>query len=202
MEIPNYDFNEDEYTNFKQLYPYMPKSTFRMLICGNSGSGKTNLLYHILMKPLVYYDQIHLYGKNLEQEKYRHMIKELNDFSNEVGYDIISYSNDEITPATRRFDPDSQTIAIFDDFVCEKNPKNLLIISCKGEVRIVPGIFYLSQSHYSTPKDTRLNCTHYILYERPNKNKISRICNELGVTKDQYIKATKNHIHFCVLTNL
>ena len=59
--------------------------------CGNSGSGKTNLLYHILMKPLVYYDQIHLYGKKLEQEKYRHMIKELNDFSHEVGYDIISY---------------------------------------------------------------------------------------------------------------
>ena len=70
------------------------------------------------------------------------MIKELNDFSNEVGYDIISYSNDEITPVTRRFDPDSQTIAIFDDFVCEKKiKKNLLIISCKGEVRIVRVFF-------------------------------------------------------------
>ena len=123
MEIPNYDFNKDEYTNFKQLYPYMPKSTFRMLICGNSGSGKTNLLYHILMKPSVYYDQIHLYGKNLEQEKYRHMIKELNDFSNEVGYDIIFYSNDEITLVTKRIDPDSQTIEISDDFVREKNEK-------------------------------------------------------------------------------
>ena len=79
MEIPNYDFNEDENTNFKQLYRFMPKSNLTMLICGNSGSGKTNLLYHILMKPLVYYDQIHLYGKNLEHEKYRHMIsRELN----------------------------------------------------------------------------------------------------------------------------
>ena len=79
MEIPNYDFNEDENTNFKQLYKYMPKSNFRMLISSPSGGGKTNLLYHILMKQLVYYDQIHLYGKNLEQEKYRHMIsRELN----------------------------------------------------------------------------------------------------------------------------
>ena len=43
MEIPNYDFNEDENTNFKQLYNFMVKSNFRMLICGNSGSGKTNL---------------------------------------------------------------------------------------------------------------------------------------------------------------
>ena len=49
----------------------MPKDTFRMLICGNSGSGKTNMLYHMLMQPLVYYDQLHLYAKNLEQDKYK-----------------------------------------------------------------------------------------------------------------------------------
>ena len=192
MQIPNYDFNEDEYTNFKQLYPYMPKSSFRMLICGNSGSGKTNLLYHILMRPLVYYDQIHLYGKHLEQEKYRHMIKELNDFSNEVGYDIISYSNDEITLVTRRIDPNSQTIVISDDFVREKN-KKLVDYFMQGRNKNCSGF------HYSTPKDTRLNCTHYILYERPNKNEISRICNELAVTKDQYIKATKKpHSFLCI----
>ena len=143
MEIPNYDFNKDEYTNFKQLYPYMPKSTFRMLICGNSGSGKTNLLYHILMKPLVYYDQIHfiLYGKNLEQEKYRHMIKELNDFSNEVGYDIIFYSNDEITLVTKRIDPDSQTIEISDDFVREKNKKKLVDYFMQGRNKNCSGFF-------------------------------------------------------------
>ena len=33
------------------------------------------------MKPLVYYDQIHLYGKNLEQEKYRRMIETMNGIS-------------------------------------------------------------------------------------------------------------------------
>lgn len=32
---------------------------------------------------------------------------------------IMSYSNDEITPVTS-IDPDSRTIVIFDDFVCEK----------------------------------------------------------------------------------
>ena len=58
-------------TNFKQLYDYMPNDTFRMLITSPSGTGKTNLLYHILMSPLVYYDQIYLYAKNLEQDKYQ-----------------------------------------------------------------------------------------------------------------------------------
>ena len=45
------------------------KVIFRLLLCGNSGSGKTNLLCHILQSPLVYYDQIHLYAKTLDQEK-------------------------------------------------------------------------------------------------------------------------------------
>ena len=35
---------------------------------------------------------------------------------------IMSYSNDEITPVTS-IDPDSRTIVIFDDFVCEKTFK-------------------------------------------------------------------------------
>ena len=73
MEIPNYDSSDDE-NKYKQLYPYMPKDTFRMLICGNSRSGKTNLLYHMLMKPRLHYDEIYLYAKNLEQQKYRNLI--------------------------------------------------------------------------------------------------------------------------------
>ena len=43
MEIQNYDSSDNPDKNFKQLLPYMPSDTFRMLICGNSGSGKTNL---------------------------------------------------------------------------------------------------------------------------------------------------------------
>ena len=82
----------------------------------------------------------------------------------------------------------------------KKIKKNLLIISCEGEIRIVLVFFSISQSHYSTPKDIRLNCAHYVLYERPNKNEISRICNELAVTN--ILKTPKNHIHFCVPTNL
>ena len=60
MEIPNYDSTNDPDKKYKQLYPFMPSDTFRMLICGNSGSGKTNLLYHMLIKPLLYYDEIYL----------------------------------------------------------------------------------------------------------------------------------------------
>ena len=74
MEIPNYDSSDDSDNKFKQLYPYMPSDTFRLLICGNSGSGTTNLLYHMIIKPLLYYDEIYLYAPNLEQQKYQKLI--------------------------------------------------------------------------------------------------------------------------------
>ena len=69
MDIPNYDSGEKSNIGFKRLYSYMPENTFRMLLAGNSGSGKTNLLSHILQYPLIYYDQIHLYAKNLDQKR-------------------------------------------------------------------------------------------------------------------------------------
>ena len=63
MEIPNYDNDSDNEKKFKQIHPFMQKDTFTLLICRNSGSGKTNLLYHMLMAPLIYYDEIYLYAK-------------------------------------------------------------------------------------------------------------------------------------------
>ena len=65
----------------------MPSDTFRMLICGNSGSGKTNLLYHMLMKPLLQFDEIYLYAKNLEQEKYQKLIRKMREMSRQVDYE-------------------------------------------------------------------------------------------------------------------
>ena len=55
MEIPNYDVEGDEDSNFTQLYPFMPNRCFRMLICAPSGSGKTNLLLHMINKPLLFF---------------------------------------------------------------------------------------------------------------------------------------------------
>ena len=56
----------------------MSDSCFRMLICGCSGSGKTNTLMHMLRKPLKFYNKLYLYAKNLEESKYQDLITNLN----------------------------------------------------------------------------------------------------------------------------
>ena len=194
MEIPNYDRNVDKTNSYKQLYQYMPHDTFRMLICGGSGSGKTNLLYHMLTKPLVHFDQIHLYAKNLEQEKYQNMIKIFNQISQSVGYDVLVCSNNEIVPVEDMED-DAQKIVIFDDYVCEKNQKPLFDYFIRGRHKNC-SVIYLSQSFYGTPKDIRLNCSHFSVYEFPSSNERNLISRELGVDKEQYIKATKKPYSF------
>ena len=89
----------------------MPKDTFKMLLASPSGGGKTNYLYHMLSKPLLYFDQVHLYAKNLEQQQYQDLINLFQDVSDQVGYDIIKISND--------INNRGQKIVIFDDFVTE-----------------------------------------------------------------------------------
>ena len=46
MEIRNYDVDIKN-KKFKKLKSFMQNDIFRMLMRGNSGSGKTNLLYHV-----------------------------------------------------------------------------------------------------------------------------------------------------------
>ena len=195
MDIPNYDNENNKTNSYKQLYQYMPGDTFRMPICGGSGSGKTNLLYHMLMKPLVYYDQIHLYAKNLEQQKYQDMIKNFDDISRSIGYDALVCSNDEIVPVENMMHDEAQKIVIFDDFVCEKNQKPLINYFVRGRHKNC-SVIYLSQSYYNTPKTIRLNCSHFCIYDFPSSNERSLISRELGVDKEQYIKATQKPYSF------
>lgn len=179
MEIPNYDSKEGINSGFTRLYPYhMPKDTFRRLICVNLGSRKTKLLYHMLMKPLVYYDQIHLYAKNLEQDKYQNMMSKFNEISKAVGYDVLVCSNDEIIPIENLMENESQKIVIFDDFICEKNQKLLVDYFIRGRHKNC-SVIYLSQSFYKTLKDIKLNCSHFA-----------------GVNKDQYKRATEEPFSF------
>ena len=193
MEIPNYDVDIKN-KKFKQRYPFMPNDTFRMLICGNSGSGKTNLLLHMLLS-LLCYDEIFLYAKNLDQEKYQILIDEMNKISKELGFHVITISKDKIIPIKNLGYEDNQKLIIFDDYVCEKNQKEIVDHFIQGRHKNC-SVIYLSQSFYKTPRDIRLNCSHYCIYEFPSSRERNMISSELGVDKEQFNKATKKPFSF------
>ena len=196
MEIPNYDnTGEAEDKRYKQHYPFMPSDRFRMLICGNSGSGKTNLLLHMLMKPLLINEEIYLYARNLEQDKYKLLIEKMRLLSDKFKYEILHTSNDEITPVTEMEHEDNQKLVIFDDYVCDKNQRQIIDYFIQGQHKNW-SVIYLSQSFYKTPKDIRLNCSHYCLFEFPSSREANSISSELGTDKEIYKKATREPFSF------
>ena len=129
-----------------------------------SGSGKSNWLYHMLIKPLSYYDEIYLYAKNLDQEKYQNLMNKMNEISGNAGYDIITVSNDKIIPIGDMDYEDNQKLVIFDDYVCEKDRRQIVDYFIQGRHKNC-SVIYLSQRFYKTPRDIRLNCSHYCVFE-------------------------------------
>ena len=196
MEIPNYDCGEGGQAGFKQLYPFMPNAPFRMLIAAPSGGGKTNILTHMLRAPLLHYDQIFLYARNLEQEKYQQLANLFDRLSAKVGYPILACSNDidDILPL-EALNSESQKIVVFDDFVTEANQKPIIDYFIGGRHKNCSPI-YLSQSFFNTPKSVRLNCSHFCIGDFPTKREQQTIASELGVSSEQYKKATNKPFDF------
>ena len=149
----------------------------------------------MLIEPLLYYDEIYLYARNLEQDKYKKLIQKMIEMSHESGYEIINVSNDEITPVTEMENEDNQKLVIFDDYVCDKNQRQIIDYFIQGRHKNC-SVIYLSQSFYKTQKDIRLNCSHYCLFEFPSSREANRISSEMGVDKAAYKAATREPFSF------
>ena len=151
----------------------------------------------MLIVPLLYYDEIYVYAKNLDQKKYQNLMNEMNEISRDVGYgyDIMTVSNDKIIPISDIDYEDNQKLVIFDDYVCEKNQRQIVDYFIQGRHKNC-SVIYLSQSFYKTPRDIRLNCSHYCIYEFPSSRERNMISSELGVDKEKFKKATKKQYSF------
>ena len=122
-------------------------------------------------------------------------MNKMNEISREVDYDILTVSNDKIIPINNLDYEDNQKIIIFDDYVCEKNQREIVDYFIQGRHKNC-SVIYLSQSFYKTPRDIRLNCSHYCIYEFPSSREGNMISSELGVDKEKFKKATKKPFSF------
>ena len=159
-----------------------------MLIIGLSGSGKTNSLLHLIDKfhPT---EKIYLCTKDTDEEKYQYLInkreqvgiKKLND-----PHAFIGYSNDmnDVLEDINNYNKnrDKKVLIIFDDMIADimrsdkfKAIVKGLFIRCR---KLNISIVFITQSYFRTPKDARLNSTHYILMKISNKKELKSIAEE------------------------
>ena len=115
----------------------------------------------MLIKPLLYYDEIYLYARNLHQDKYQNLIQKMKELSNKTGYEILNVSDGEIIPVTELEYEDNQKLVIFDDYVCDKNQTKLIDYFMQGRHKNC-SVIYLSQSFFKTPLEIRKTVCHTV----------------------------------------
>jgi hypothetical protein len=190
--IINYDNDKEDFLNKHVLAPLW---SFRLLICGSSGCGKTNLLMNLIYNYL-YYNKIYIYAKDLTESKYQ-MLQDFFDEVNETMKDktgedfqvaIFSSSKDEIVNVDD-LDKEYQNLIIFDDFVTESDQHLIIDLFIRSRKKN-RSLIYLTQSYFSTPKDIRLQCNYFIFYNISNERELTEIQRDhcLDVDKETFKK--------------
>ena len=178
MKIPNLEPAESN-DNYRSLNNFLSED-FRMLMAGQSGCGKTNLLMYILRKPLVYYDEIYLYTRSPQQAKIQDLEKHMKMVSQKVGYDVLKILGEEDIMDTTDYNSDDfRKVVVFDDLINAPQTVQNKIAGhyTDGRHRKLSPI-YLSQTYYDLPIKLRLNCSHMILYPPETKRHYDLIAKE------------------------
>ena len=72
------DYVNENKTEHNKNWPYIPDHPYRILIIGGSGSGKTNALINLINEQNDI-DKIYLYARDLNEPKYKILIKKRKD---------------------------------------------------------------------------------------------------------------------------
>jgi hypothetical protein len=175
----------------------------RMLICGASGSGKSNTLLNFLSVIGSVFKVIVFCVKTRDEPLYELLDSKTEDGSiqwyqgtmkklcangrrklqqnmpplNEINKKERTKKNDD-----EGVDP--PTLIVFDDCVMDANQEDILQYFIRGRKRNVSCI-YLSQSYYTTPKDIRLNCSNVLLKAGNSAKDLNRMLKEFSVNLSQ-----------------
>ena len=199
-----------------QVHFLLPKHPARILICGSSGSGKSNLLINMLQKQLVY-DRIYVFSRHINQPKYKFLKEYIEDIEKCMekkmkvkNYKIIKGWSDKLEemPSIEDYDEDYRNLIVIDDFNIITKPQQAIINDMYTRVRHRnASIVMLNQMYFRTDRSVRLNLTHCILFQNNNNREITTLGTELGSDlekgqfKKLYNKVLNKRFNFLVIDN-
>ena len=182
--------NFDEHTNENNKehnpnWPCIPDHLYRILIIGDSGSGKTNTLLNLIENhPDI--NKIYLYAKDPYEHKYKYLINKrecvgINHLNDPKAF--IEYSNDmhDVYENIDNYnhDKENKILIVFDNMIADMiNSKKLNSIVTQLFIRCTTlniSLVFISQSYFKVPKDVRNNSTHFFIMKIPNKTELVQI---------------------------
>lgn len=154
-------------------------NSIRCIIAGPSNCGKTNVLITLIESEHgLKFENIYIYCKTLEQDKYEYLRNILKPIK-EIGFHTFSSSDKVIAPSQAK----KNSIIIFDDVISDKNQENIKQYFCLGRHRNID-CFYLTQTYTRVGKHLiRDNCNFLILFRQDDLN-LKHAYNDMGVACD------------------
>ena len=168
-----------------EKWPYIPDHPYRILIIGGSRSGKTNTLRNLINEQNDI-DKTYLYPRDLNESKYKILIKKREDAGIKHLNDpnaFIECSNTTVDVYENIHDYNSsrkrKILIVFDDMIADimanKKIQSIikeLLLRCR---KLNISLIFITQSYFSITKDVRLNSTHYLIMEINNKRESQNI---------------------------
>ena len=182
----NFDYISKENIKEHNLkWPEIPNHPYRILIIGDSGSGKTNALLNLTdHKPDI--DKIYLYAKDPYKAKYQLLTKKRESTGLKYLNDLkafIEYSNDmdDIYKNIKEYNPNRKRkiLIVFDDIISDmlSNKKLNSIVTelfIRGR-KLNISLIFITKSYFAVLKNNKLNSTHYFVMKFLNKKKFQQI---------------------------
>ena len=163
----------------------IPDHSYKILIIGGSGSGKTDALFNLINEQNDI-NKSYLYARDLSEPKYEYLIKTrenagIKHINNSNTFIECSNTMDDVYENIHDYNPNRirKILIVFDDMIADimTNKKfqaiiKELFIRCR---KLNISLVFITQSYFSVPKDVRLNSTHYLIMKINNKRELQNI---------------------------
>ena len=160
INVDNIINENNEKHNEKWLF--IPNHLYRILIIGESGSGKTNTLLNLLNEQGDI-DKIYLYAKDLGEHKYEYLIKNRENVgtkhvNNSKAFIKCSNTMDDVYENIDDYNPSRKRkiLILFDDMIADimttKKFQSIikeLFIRCR---KLNISLVFITQSYFSVPR--------------------------------------------------
>lgn len=195
---------KDDDTNLNK-YAFRPFK--HAVLCGSTGSGKTNILLNLLTKPgYSSFCELYIFAKDIHEDAYDYLTNYFAEVERKINTKLKTQMKDNYyepckifhisnelkdLPKLEEFEGErKKRIIVFDDMLNEKNQegvKDYMIRSRKLGCQVI----YLTQAYFLTPKIIRDNSS-YVLFFPTTRRNLLEISKSVASKLD-----TKNFMKAC-----
>lgn len=180
--------SENQPKRHSDLFP----NNVRCIIAGPSGCGKTNVLLSLILNENgLKFENLYLYCKTLDQEKYKYLSEVVRPI-NGVGFYTFTSSQNVLDPSQMK----KNSLIVFDDVINDNAinrgvVRNIFTLGRHRNIDVV----YLVQSYTKLNKHLiRDNCNFVIMFRQDDTN-LKHIYNDFGVNADMKFEEFR---YFCL----